>query len=112
MFDLIKKSLLISLGAAIVTKEKVDEATRHLVDKGKINKEEADSLARDLLKSGEKQWEELQSQIRQSVAKVLKDLDIPKNAELEELKMRLEALEKRFAVVEAAYEASSQQGRE
>ncbi|MBW1800047.1 MAG: hypothetical protein JRJ85_04880 [Deltaproteobacteria bacterium] len=49
MFELIKKSLLASLGAAVVTKEKVEKVTRKLVDEGKISKDEAEKLSQDLL---------------------------------------------------------------
>ena len=96
MFDIIRKSFLASLGAAIITKEKIDEATKSLVERGKISKEEADNLAQELIRSGEKQWEELQVQLRDSVGNVMEGLDIPKNSDFEALNARLTALEKRL----------------
>jgi hypothetical protein len=38
VLEMIRKSMLASLGAAVVTKEKVEEATKRWVDEGKIPK--------------------------------------------------------------------------
>lgn len=100
MFDLLRKSLLMGLGAAVVTREKIDQATKQFVEQGKINKEEAEKLAHELLQSGEKQWEELQGAFRETAGKVLSGMDIPKNQEFQDLRARVEKLEKRLSEVE------------
>ena len=102
MFEMIRKSLLASLGAAVVTKEKVEQATRRWVDEGKISKEEADKLAQELVDSGQRQWEDIQTKITDTVRKGLDTFDIGSKDEFRELKERVENLEKRLSESEAA----------
>lgn len=102
MFEMIKKSLLASLGAAVVTKEKIQEATLSLVEQGKISSEEAEKLADDLVKSGQREWEEVQTKISEGVRKGMDNLDISSKTEFQQLKARVENLEKRVAMMETA----------
>lgn len=101
MFDAIKKSLLLSLGSAVMTKDRIEEATRHLVEKGKMSRDDAEKLSQDLLESGEKQWEEVRSDVKNSIKKGLENLDICSKKEFEDLKMRVENVEKRLSLLEA-----------
>ena len=102
MFEMIKKSLLASLGAAVVTKEKVENATRSWVDEGKISREEAERLANELVESGQHQWDEIQGKITDTVRKGLDTFDIGSKREFRELKERVENLEKRLATRDEA----------
>jgi polyhydroxyalkanoate synthesis regulator phasin len=102
MLELIKKSLLASLGAAVVTKDKIHEATLSLVDQGKISAEEAEKLADELVKSGQHEWDEVQAKISESVRKGMDGLDISSKTEFQQLKERVENLEKRIAMMETA----------
>ncbi len=100
MFDLMKKTLLAGLGAAVVTKEKIDNALKGFVDQGKISKEEADRIANDLVQSGEKQWEEIQARVVEVVKNALETLDIGSKKEFVELQQRVENLENRLRILE------------
>ena len=98
MFEMIRKSLLASLGAAVVTKEKVEAATKKWVDDGKISTDEAERLARDLVENGRKQWEEIQSNVSETVRKALENLDIATRKDIDNLTNRIEELEKKISV--------------
>ena len=100
MLELLKKSLLASLGAAVITKEKVNNATRHLVEQGKLSKEEADKLAHDLVEGGKRQWEEIQNKLTDVAKKALENLDLAKKTEFQQLMERVENLEKRLTLLE------------
>ncbi|MFP3869722.1 MAG: phasin family protein [Syntrophobacteria bacterium] len=102
MFEMIRKSLLASLGAAVVTREKVEQATHRWVDEGKISKEEAEKLAQELVDSGQNQWEELQARVTETLRKGMDSFDIGSRKEFQELKARVENLEKRLSVLEDA----------
>jgi polyhydroxyalkanoate synthesis regulator phasin len=104
MFELIKKSLLASLGAAVVTKEKIEQITRKLVDEGKISMDEAEKLSGDLLESGKKQWDELQAKVSVAVKKALENLDIVSREDFLELTLKVEDLEKRLAAIEETHQ--------
>ncbi len=105
MFEILKKSLLASLGAAVVTKEKVEAATKKWVDDGRISTEEADRLAQDLVESGRKQWEDFQSKVSETVKKTLEGLDIATREEVDALTTRIEEIEKRLSLCEGRGES-------
>ena len=102
MFEMIRKSFLASLGAAVVTKEKVEEVTGRWVDEGKISKEEAEKLANELVESGQQQWEDMQTKITDTVRRGLDSFDIGSKREFQELKERVEKLEKRLSAPDEA----------
>lgn len=97
LIEMIRKSLLASLGAAVVTKEKVEEATKRWVDEGKISRDEAERLAQDLVESGKHQWDEIQEKMTETVRKGLDTFDIGSKKEFQELKARVEELEKQIS---------------
>ena len=63
MLELLKKGMFAGLGAAALTREKIREATRTLVEDGKISSDEAEKLAEDLVQSGEREWGDVDLQI-------------------------------------------------
>jgi polyhydroxyalkanoate synthesis regulator phasin len=109
MLELIKKGLLAGLGAAVVTKEKVQEATRLLVQEGKISTEEAEKVAEELIKSGEQQWQDINAKIAETFKKWSENVDFVRNREFQELKSRLEALEQRVSVLEGPREQEEEE---
>ena len=102
IFEMIRKSMLASLGAAVVTKEKVEEATKRWVEEGKISRDEAERLAQDLVESGKHQWDDIQEKMTETVRKGLDTFDIGSKKEFRELSERVEKLEKKIAECEAA----------
>jgi polyhydroxyalkanoate synthesis regulator phasin len=104
LIEMIRKSLLASLGAAVVTKEKVEEATKRWVEDGKISREEAEKLANELVESGRHQWDEIQEKMTETVRKGLDTFDIGSKREFQDLKEQVENLEKRLALLEKVKE--------
>ena len=104
IFEMIRKSMLASLGAAVVTKEKVEEATKRWVEEGKISRDEAERLAQDLVESGKHQWDDIQEKMTETVRKGLDTFDIGSKKEFRELKARVDDIEKKIAECEAASE--------
>jgi polyhydroxyalkanoate synthesis regulator phasin len=100
MLDLLQKGLLTGLGVALITREKVMEATRNLVEEGKITADEAEELANDLLDEGRRQWKEMQGKITTAVRSGFETLDIGSHKDFRELQDRFDNLEKRFSVLE------------
>ncbi len=96
MLELLKKGMLAGLGVAVLTGEKIREATRMLVEEGKISSDEADKLAEDLVKSGEREWEEINSKFQSSFKKISDNLEVVRKKEFADLKTRVELLEERL----------------
>jgi polyhydroxyalkanoate synthesis regulator phasin len=100
MLELLKKGMLAGIGAAVLTRDKIREATRMLVDEGKISSDEAEKLTEDLVKSGEREWEELNSKFQSSFKKFSDNLEIVRKKEFADLKARVELLEQRLGQME------------
>ena len=98
MLDEIKKGLLSGLGAVFLTKDKIESITRKMVEEAKMSKEDAQNLKEDLYKTGEKEWSELEEFFSGIIKKVMQGLDLCSRKEMDELKNRVEELEKRLGV--------------
>jgi polyhydroxyalkanoate synthesis regulator phasin len=100
MLELLKKGMLAGIGAAVLTRDKIREATRMLVEEGKLSTDEAEKLTEDLVKSGEKGWEEISSKFQSSFKKVSENLEVVRKKEFADLKARVELLEQRLSKLE------------
>jgi polyhydroxyalkanoate synthesis regulator phasin len=100
MLELLRKSVLAGLGAVVITRDKVREATRMFVEEGKISTEEAEKLTEDLVKSGERQWEDFNSKFQTTFRKFSENLEVARMKELKELQARVELLEQRICTLE------------
>ncbi len=100
MLELLKKSMLAGIGAAVLTRDKIREATRMLVEEGKISSDEAEKLTEDLVKSGGREWEELNSKFQSSFKKISENLEVVRRKEFADLKARVELLEQRLGVTD------------
>lgn len=100
MLELIRKTLLAGIGAAIVTRDKVMDATRRFVEEGKMSTEEAERMADDLIRSGERQWHELNDWLSEMMKKWGDGTSFVRDREFQELRARVETLELRIAELE------------
>jgi polyhydroxyalkanoate synthesis regulator phasin len=100
MLEEIRKSLLGSLGAAFLTKSKIEDISRRMVEEGKLNREEARKLADELVETGERQWDEVEKSVSRSFTRGMKNLDVASTSELEKLKRKVARLEKRVKILE------------
>lgn len=100
MLELLKKSILAGIGAVVITKDKVREATRMLVEEGKITTDEAEKLAEEMVKSGERQWEDMNTKLQSSVRKWSDNVDLARKKDIQDLTARLELLEQRVNLIE------------
>jgi polyhydroxyalkanoate synthesis regulator phasin len=95
MIDTIKKTLLAGVGAAVITKEKVQDALDDYVRQGKIKADDARIIAEKIAERGRREFEEMSAQASVKVQELLHRQDAAVAA-------RLTALEARVAVLEAA----------
>ncbi len=107
MLDLLRKSFFAGLGAVVVTADKVRDATRKLVEEGKISTDEAERLTEDLVKSGQRQWDEFQSSMR----KWSENADIARMKDVQDLQARVELLEQRIRLLEDTHRVELDQAR-
>lgn len=94
MSDLIKKTILLGLGALSFSREKAESITKDLIKRGELTKTEEAKFVRDLMKRAEKSRVEVEKKIEKAVEKTLAKLDIPTRKELNALKEKVNKLTK------------------
>ena len=94
MFEFIKKMIFIGAGLASMTAEKIEEAVAEIVKKGEISEKQGRELVKDLLERSAKARKEMGERIEKMIGDTLSRLKIPTRKEIDELKARIERLEK------------------
>ena len=94
MIDVMKKVLLTGVGVAALSKEKIEDLARDLVEKGKMTEQEGKALVDQLLTSSDDARQDLQKQIEEKVQAVLEKMDLARKSEVDALKLEIEALKK------------------
>jgi polyhydroxyalkanoate synthesis regulator phasin len=93
MLDAIHKMFLAGVGLAAMTKDKIDEHIKELVEKGKLTEKEGREIAEDMLKKSEQAKEDLEKQVEKQVQQTLQALQIASKEDVEKLTARIEKLE-------------------
>jgi polyhydroxyalkanoate synthesis regulator phasin len=94
MIDLIKKAVLTGLGVASLTKEKIEEFGRELMDKGKLTEQEGAKFVVDMQKRAEESREALKNQTDKLVEAALNRMQLAKGSDLEKLQAEIASLRK------------------
>jgi len=94
MFNLLKKMIWLGAGLAVMTTEKIEAVVAEAVKKGQLSEKEGKELAADLIERSKKAKKELGEKVEKIMSDTLQRLNIPTRRDLEELKARLERLEK------------------
>jgi len=95
MSDLIKKTILVGLGALVLTREKAEKLAKDLVKRGELAKTEEAKFVKDLMKKAEKGRVEAEKRIEKIVEKTLIKLNIPTRKELDALKAKIDKLSRK-----------------
>lgn len=93
MFETIKKTLLAGVGAAVVTKEKVQDALDDYVRQGKLKADDARIIAEKIAERGKREFDELSQQASAKAADLFNRHDSAVAARLAALEARVSALE-------------------
>lgn len=99
MLDLFEKSLLFSLGAASMTKNKAEDVFGELVKQAKLSPDEGRKVLDNILEQGKKTNEELTERIEE-VIKTRGHSLLPCNATIKQLQAKIDDLEARLAKLE------------
>lgn len=96
MKDLFRDLFSLSLGAALYSKEQVEKIVDELVKKGEIGAKEAEQMVEKFIEKGESSKKELDDLVKARVKQIMKELDLVTMEEYNELKKRVEELEKKL----------------
>ena len=93
MKELLKNIVYAGIGAAFLTKEKIEELTDDLVERGKISKDEGKQFVDELVNKTDSIKSSLDLKISSIIEEQIKQLDIPTNADFEDLRRQVEELQ-------------------
>ncbi len=97
MIDLIKKTMLAGVGAAVVTKEKVEQALGEFVSEGKVSAGDARVMADKIAEQGRKEFDEFCSRLSSKLRDTTVQADEASQARLAALELRVRVLEEKLA---------------
>lgn len=96
MIDLVKKGVLLGLGAAELTRERVENTVDELIRRGELAQKERKIAVDELLESARKAQDEFLKRVRGAVERTVTELGLPTKADLAKIEERLAALEKKM----------------
>ena len=97
MPDLIKKTLLASVGLALKTWDEVEDLAKELVDKGKMTEKDGNTFVKDLQKRYEETQKKLEARVEKTVKDFLKKANVVTSDELKAVKKEIRELKKMIA---------------
>jgi len=97
MIDLIKKTMLAGVGAAVVTKDKVEQVLNDFVKEGKVNAGDARIMADKIAEQGRKEFDELCAKLGSRLRETTAQADEATQARLAAMELRIRILEEKFA---------------
>ena len=97
MIDVIKKTMLLGVGLAAMTKDKVEEYARDLADNAKLSSEKGKQFVDEVVQRAEKAREDLESTVRCAVNDQIKKSDLLTRDDIAKLTERIEQLEQKLA---------------
>lgn len=93
MKETLKNMLYAGIGAAFLTKEKIEELKADLVEKGKMSQEEGRQFVDDLLRRSEKAKDQLDLWINRRVEERIAQFNLATRDEVAELRRQVEELQ-------------------
>jgi polyhydroxyalkanoate synthesis regulator phasin len=89
----LKSVVYTGIGAAFLTKEKIEALKDDLVEQGKISQDEGKQFVDELVKKTASIMDSLDLKISQIIEEKIKQLDIPTNADFADLRRQVEELQ-------------------
>mgnify|MGYP001811173193 CR=1 FL=1 len=100
MLDLFKKSMLLGMGMAVLTKEKADEMVGEVMKAGKVSRDEAEKFVNEMTEKSGKMQEYLKEYVQEYFDAYNKKVGIATKKEMDSLKKRVEELEEKIKKLE------------
>jgi polyhydroxyalkanoate synthesis regulator phasin len=93
MFDILQKALYVGVGAALMTKEKIEAMGRRIAQEAKLSEAEGKKLVDDLVKRSEDARASIEKMVKSGIDAALKGLDLPTREEFKKMEKRIRQLE-------------------
>ena len=93
MKELLKNVVYAGVGAAFLTRDKIEELRSEMVNKGKLTKDEGKDFVDDLIKKSESAKDQLELWLNRQVEDRVKQLDLATADEVADLRRKIEELQ-------------------
>ena len=98
--DWLRQLMMLGVGTTSLVAEKIREVSEEWVKEGKINPEQAKSFVDDLMSQLNTGSDSVQKQAERQMKNMLQDLGVPRQAEMDELRGRIDRLERQIRDLE------------
>jgi polyhydroxyalkanoate synthesis regulator phasin len=98
--DWLRQLLLLGIGTTSLVAEKIKEASDQWVKDGKINPEQAKGFVDDLMNRLKSEQGNFEGNMERQMRNILQDLGVPRQAEVDELRGRIDRLERQVRDLE------------
>ena len=98
--NLLQQLLMIGVGTTSLVAEKLKQVSEQWVNEGKLDPEQAKTFVDDLMKHLQGEQANFDEQVQRQLRNVLQDLGVPRQNEMDELRGRIDRLEKQVRELE------------
>lgn len=96
----LRQVLMLGIGTTSMVAEKMREVSDEWVREGKINPEQAKGFVDDMMQQLKSEQGNLETQMERQMRNMLQDLGVPRQAEMDELRGRIDRLERQIRDLE------------
>jgi polyhydroxyalkanoate synthesis regulator phasin len=96
----LKQLLMVGVGTTSVVAEKLREVSDEWVKEGKINPEQAKGFVDDMMQQLKSEQGNFETQMERQMRNMLQDLGVPRQSEVDELRGRIDRLERQLRDLE------------
>ena len=96
MIELIRRGILLGLGAISLTQEKAKAFVDELVQRGEVTKDEGGKLVNEMLDKAKEQEKTITEKINVEIRKVIDSLGVASKEDVAKLERRIEELSKKI----------------
>ena len=98
--NFLKQLLLLGVGTTSLVAEKLKEVTENWVESGRLDPSQASALIEDLMAQFKNEQEHIEALLQRQLRIILQDIGVPRQAEMDELRGRLDRLERQLRDLE------------
>ena len=109
--DLIERTFLAGMGAAALTKDRIQELVEELVNRGQINTEEGRDVMERLVARSREEARSVLKKADSSLHGAYRELGLSSKRELEQLTLRVQQLEHRVQLLETGADSRTEAKR-
>jgi polyhydroxyalkanoate synthesis regulator phasin len=105
--ELIERTFLAGMGAAALTKDRIQEVVEEFVRRGQLDKEEGRDVVERLVERSREEARAVLKKADSSLQGAYRDIGLTPKRELDSLRLLVEQLEHRVSLLEAAADVAS-----